>query len=135
MILAAGFGGLELSSRLRAELADEADVTLIGQGDSFIFGFSEPDVMFARRTMNEVRIPNRDITRPGVTFRQEPVLSVDSGRKRVVTDAGTYDADVLVVAPGAEVAPGATPGLEECGDEFYPLADRPARAMPAPATP
>ena len=103
--------------------------------------------MFARRAMNEARIPNRDITRPGVTFRQEPVLSVDPGRKRVVTSAGTYDADVLVVAPGAELAPGATPGLEECGDEFYPPpggaalvaarpnADRPARAIPAPATP
>ena len=119
VILGAGFGGLELSSRLSAELADQVDVTLIDQGDSFIFGFSKLDVMFGRRTMDEVRIPYRDITKPGVTFRQEQVRSIDPGHKRVVTDAGVYDADVLVVALGADLAPGATPGLEECGYEFY----------------
>jgi hypothetical protein len=37
VILGAGFGGLELSSRLSAELADEVHVTLIDQSDSFIF--------------------------------------------------------------------------------------------------
>ena len=119
VILGAGFGGLELSSRLSAELADEVHVTLIDQSDSFIFGFSKLDVMFGRRTMDEVRIPYRDITRPGVTFRQESVLSIDPGRKRVVTNAGGYDADVLVVALGADLAPEATPGLDECGHEFY----------------
>ena len=119
VILGAGFGGLELSSRLSAELADQVEVTLIDQSDSFIFGFSKLDVMFARRTMDEVRIPYRDITKPGVTFRQEQVRSIDPGRKRVVTNAGVYDADVLVVALGADLAPWATPGLEECGHEFY----------------
>jgi len=43
VILGAGFGGLELSSRLSTELAEEVDVTLIDQSDSIIFGFSNPD--------------------------------------------------------------------------------------------
>ena len=119
VILGAGFGGLELSSRLSAELADQVEVTVIDQSDSFLFGFSKLDVMFARRTMDEVRIPYRTITKPGVTFRQETVRSIDPERKQVVTNAGVYDADVLVVALGADLAPGATPGLEECGHEFY----------------
>jgi sulfide:quinone oxidoreductase len=119
VILGAGFAGLELSSRLSDELADEVDVTLIDQNDSFLFGFSKLDVMFARRTMDEVRISYRNITKPGVTFRQESVLSIDPGHKRVVTNAGVYDADVLVVALGADLAPEATPGLDECGYEFY----------------
>ena len=119
VILGAGFGGLELSSRLSAELADQVEVTLIDQSDSFLFGFSKLDVMFARRTVDEVRIPYRTITKPGVTFRQETVRSIDPERKRVVTNAGVYDADVLVVALGADLAPWATPGLEECGHEFY----------------
>ena len=37
VILGAGFGGLELSSRLSAELDGEVHVTLIDQSDSFIF--------------------------------------------------------------------------------------------------
>jgi len=98
VILGAGFAGLELSSRLSAELADRVDITLIDQGDSFLFGFSKLDVMFGRKTMDEVRIPYRDITGPGVTFRQEQVRVIDPRRKRVVTNAGVYDAGVLVVA-------------------------------------
>jgi sulfide:quinone oxidoreductase len=119
VILGAGFAGLELSSRLSAELADQVDVILIDQSDSFLFGFSKLDVMFGRRTMDEVRIPYRTITNPRVTFRQESVLAIEPELKRVVTNAGGYEADVLVVALGADLAPEATPGLAECGHEFY----------------
>jgi sulfide:quinone oxidoreductase len=112
VILGAAFGGLELSSLLSAELAGKIDVTLIDQSDSFIVRFSKLNVMSARRTMDEVRIRYRDIIVPGVTFRQELVLSVDPGRTRVITNAGVYDADVLVVAVGADMAPTAIPGLD-----------------------
>jgi sulfide:quinone oxidoreductase len=37
----------------------------------------------------------------------------------VQTDAGAFDGDVLVVALGADLDPAATPGLVECGHEFY----------------
>ena len=39
--------------------------------------------------------------------------------RRVETDAGTFEADVLVVALGADLHPDATPGLVEGGHEFY----------------
>lgn len=119
LILGAGFGGLELSSRLSSELANDVEITLIDRNDSFMFGFSKLDVMFGRRTMDEVRLSYRDINKPSVEFRQETVISIDAERKRVVTNVGTYDADILVVALGADLAPEATPGLTECGQEFY----------------
>ena len=112
VILGAAFGGLELSSLLSAELADKIDVTLIDRSDSFIVRFSKLDAMSARRTMDEIRIRYRDIIMPDVTFRQELVLSVDPERTRVITNAGVYDADVLVVAVGADMAPTAAPGLD-----------------------
>lgn len=119
VILGAGFGGLELSTRLSAELADEVKVTLIDRSDSFIFGFSKLDVMFGRRGLDEVRHYYRDVAKPSVEFRQENVVSIDPHTRRVVTDAATYDADILVVALGADLDPGATPGLAEGGYEFY----------------
>ena len=119
VILGAGFGGLELSSRLSSELANDVEITLIDQSDSFIFGFSKLDVMFGRRTMDEVRLAYRDIAKPNVAFRQESIVSIDAEHKRVVTNVGTHEADILVVALGADLAPGATPGLVECGQEFY----------------
>ena len=119
VILGAGFGGLALSSRLCAELGDKASVTLIDQRDAFVFGFSKLDVIFGRQTADAVRMPYRDLAAPGLDFRQERILSIDPVAKRVVTDKGTYDADVLVVALGADLAPEVTPGLLDCGYEFY----------------
>ena len=54
MILGAGFGGLELSSRLSVAVADEVPVTLIDKNDAFVFGFSKFDLMFGRATLPEV---------------------------------------------------------------------------------
>ena len=48
LVLGAGFGGLELTTRLSAELGDDADVVLIDKADGFVFGFSKLDVMFGR---------------------------------------------------------------------------------------
>lgn len=74
--------------------------------------------MFGRSTPDAVRLPYRDIAKPNVEFRQESVLSIDPERKRVVTSGSTYDADVLVVTLGADLAPEANPGLLECSHEF-----------------
>jgi sulfide:quinone oxidoreductase len=119
VILGAGFGGLELSARLAEDLGDEVRVTLIDQSDAFVFGYSKLDVMFGHRTFADVRLPYADIAIPGVDFRQERIVSIDPHAKRVTTDAGTYDADVLVVALGADLDPAATPGLLEVGHEYY----------------
>ena len=40
----------------------------------------------------------------------------------MTTDAGVHDADVLVVALGADYDLDATPGLAEGGNEFYSVA-------------
>src|SRR5439155_18810813 len=108
-----------LSTRLSDELADDVHVTLIDQRDAFVFGFTKLDVLFGRKSIDEVRIPYAGFAKPSVTFRQETITSIDPVARTVVTEGGTYDADILVVALGADVDPGATPGLLEGGHEFY----------------
>src|SRR3954453_5154329 len=122
VILGAGFGGLELGSRLADEVPNEVDVTLIDKNDAFIFGYAKLDVMFGRKTFDEVKLRYADIAKPSVQFRRETITSIDPVAKRVVTENDTYDADVLVVALGADLAPEATPGLVDGGGpeyEFY----------------
>jgi sulfide:quinone oxidoreductase len=119
LVLGAGFGGLELSTRLSEELGDRVDITLIDRADAFVFGFSKLDVMFGKRTIDAVRLHYGDITTPHLLFRQETVTSIDPVRRRVVTDLDAYEADVLVVALGADYDLAATPGLAEAGNEFY----------------
>ena len=119
VVLGAGFGGLELSTLLSEALGDGLDLTLVDRNDSFFFGFSKLDVMFGRKAPDAVRLAYRHIVKPGVRFRQETITAIDPETRRVTTSAGTYDADVLVIALGADYAPDATPGLIEGGNEFY----------------
>ncbi|MGZ4142823.1 MAG: FAD-dependent oxidoreductase, partial [Actinomycetota bacterium] len=131
VILGAGFGGLELSTRLSA-LADELDITLIDHSDSFIFGFSKLEVLFGRQKTDEVRMYYRDIHKDGVEFRREHVTSIDAANRHVATHKNTYEADYLVVALGADYDPAATPGFVEGGYEFYsvPGAERLRDVLP-----
>jgi sulfide:quinone oxidoreductase len=122
LILGAGFGGLELATRLSDTLGDEVQVTLLDQGDSFQFGFSKLDIMFDRQDTADVRLHYSDISKHGVEFRRERVTSIDPAKRRVTTDAGSYDADVLAVALGADYDFAATPGFEQGGSEFYSVA-------------
>jgi len=119
VVLGAGFGGLELTTMLSDAFGDAIDVVLIDKSDAFVFGFSKLDVMFGRQLPAQARHPYRDIVKPGVRFLQTTVRSIDPTARRAVTDAGTFDADVLVVALGADLDPAATPGLVEGGHEFY----------------
>lgn len=133
VILGAGFGGLELSTMLSEALGDAVDVTLIDKNDAFVFGFSKLDVMFGRTTPDAVRMPYRDIAKPGVRVLRETVTAIDPGARRVTTDAGVHEADVLVIALGADYDLDATPGLAEVGTEFYSVggAERLAPVIPA----
>jgi sulfide:quinone oxidoreductase len=119
LVLGAGFGGLELTTRLSEALGDDADVTLVDKSDGFVFGFSKLDVMFGKALPDAVHHSYRDCVKPGVRFVPATITSIDPAAKRVETDAGTFEADILVVALGADLHPGDTPGLLEGGNEFY----------------
>jgi len=132
VILGAGFGGLELATMLSEAVAAEVDVALIDKNDAFVFGYSKLDVLFGRTSADDVRLPYREIAKPGVRFLQETVTAIDPEARRVTTDAGIHEADVLVVALGADYDVEATPGLATAGNEFYSLAgaERLAELLP-----
>ena len=119
LVLGAGFGGLEVATRLSDELGTDADVVLIDKADGFVFGFSKLDVMFGRTVADAVHHPYRDVIKPGVRFVQTTIRGIDPAEVRVDTDEGAFLGDVLVVALGADLDPAATPGLVEAGHEFY----------------
>ena len=133
VVLGAGFGGLELSTLLSEALGEQLDLTLLDKNDSFAFGFSKLDVMFGRKTPDAVRVAYRNFVKPGVQFRQEVITAIDPETRRVTTDQGTYAAEVLVVALGADYDLDATPGLIEGGNEFFSFAgaERLREALPA----
>jgi sulfide:quinone oxidoreductase len=122
LILGAGFGGLELATELSEKLGDGHEVTVIDKGDAFVFGYSKLDLMFGKRTPEQVRLPYADFVKPGVRVLRETVTAIDPEAKRVTTDAGEHEADYLVIALGADYDLAATPGLAEVDSEFYSVA-------------
>ena len=122
VILGAGFGGLEVATRLSEDSNGDIEATLIDKGPGFVFGFSKLEVMFGRAGVEEVRTPYSEIDKPGVRWVQETVTEIDPEARRVTTDAGIYEGDALVIALGADYDFAATPGLAEGGNEFYSVA-------------
>jgi len=119
LVLGAGFGGLEIAATLSGKIGDRLDLTLIDKNASFFFGYSKLDVMFGRRSASSVKHSYGLIKQPGVRFKQETITSIDPVSKKVTTREGSYEADVIVVALGADYDIEATPGLSEAGQEFY----------------
>jgi sulfide:quinone oxidoreductase len=133
VILGAGFGGLELATVLSSvDQGGVFDVVLIDKSDAFVFGYSKLEVMFGRATRDAVRLPYRAFAKPGVRLLRETVTAIDPEARRVTTDAAVHDADVLVVALGADYDYEATPGLTEFGNDFYSVAgaERVAAVLP-----
>jgi hypothetical protein len=118
VILGAGFGGLELATRLSESLADEVRVTLLDQNDSFSFGFSKLDVLFGRNARADVLLHYGDISREGIEFRQERVTSLPRRGQllhRVRRRDGRQGRGQLPRRPGSDRAahrslPGSCPG-------------------------
>lgn len=133
IVLGGGFGGLELTTILSGEIGDSLDLTLIDRHADFFFGYSKLDVMFGRKPADAVMIPYSNIAKTGVKFRKETITSIDPVKKIVTTQNSTYEADVLVVALGADYDMGATPGLMEYGNEYYTFAgaEKLREAIPA----
>lgn len=117
--MGAGFGGLQVSAQLSDEFGDGVDIVLIDRSEGFVFGFSKLDVMFGRKDKNAVLHAYRDLVKPGVQFVSANIESIDPTTKSVTTDVGSFEGDILVVALGADLDPGATPGLIDGGHEFY----------------
>ena len=121
LILGAGFGGLEASTSLREKLDDSYNITLIDKNDFFIIGFTKFDVMFGRRSAEEVKNYYRNISSRGINFVKDTIELIDPENKIVKTNGAEFSYDFLIVALGADMSPEAIPGFADGGYEFYTL--------------
>ena len=76
--------------------------------------------MTGDREAPEITRPLRTLVRPGVEIVEAEARAIDLAGARVETDGAAIAYDYLVVALGAELAPGTIPGLETA-HTFYTL--------------
>src|SRR5690348_4664939 len=121
VIIGAGFAGLELAALLSEEFGEDSGVVLIDKSGGFVFGFSKLDVMFGRVTPDHVVHRYAGMDMPGVRFVRSAVRSLDPAARRVVTDGEIFEADILVVALGADLDPAATRSEEHTSELQSPV--------------
>jgi NADH dehydrogenase len=102
IIIGGGFGGLRLARKLNNKPG--FDITLI---DRYNFHQFQPlfyQVATAGLDASNISFPLRKVFHKSknVRFRMAEVLQVNTADKKVVTDIGTYEFDVLVIATGAD---------------------------------
>ncbi|MCH8035400.1 MAG: NAD(P)/FAD-dependent oxidoreductase [Bacteroidetes bacterium] len=121
LILGAGFGGLEASTSLREKLDDSFNITLIDKNEFFTIGFTKFDVMFGRRSAEEVKSYYKNIAGDGINFVKDTIELIDPENNIVKTQRSEFSYDFLIIALGADLAPDAIPGFVKGGYEFYSL--------------
>ena len=122
VVLGAGFGGLELATPLSDEFGDDIDVVLIDT-----VGRVRLRLLQARRDVRQGHGRRRAAPVRGSGPARRAFRAVDGPRDRSRRQASrdrrrVFEADILVVALGADLHPSATPGLLEGGHEFYTVA-------------
>lgn len=120
LILGGGWGGLTAAHHLRSLLASEHRVVVVERNNTFSLCVSYLWLMAgARRDVDEIQRNMANLKRPGIEWVQATALGMDLERRIVETDRGPLEADYLVLALGADLAPEMVPGFQEAAHNFY----------------
>ncbi len=119
LILGGGIGGLVAANELRRLLPSEHRIVLVEKNPQHAFAPSFLWLMTGDRQPERITRDVRQLVRPGVELILGEAQAIDLSNRRVQTSAQTLNYDYLIVALGAELAPGAIPGLAESAQTYY----------------
>jgi sulfide:quinone oxidoreductase len=128
LILGGGFGGIATARRLKQRLGDEVDVILVDRREMFMVGFRKSWALVGESTLEAGQKPIDSLTGIGVKVLHDPVRVIEPGAKAAYIADMRIDADALVVALGAELAPELIPGFQEHAYNVYDPNDIPRAA-------
>ncbi len=115
LVLGGGFGGLTVATELKRRLkrAGDHEITLVDRSEHFTMGLRK---LWAVVDIEDYGVGTRSrqlLNRRGVEFLTRKVSRIYPTERRVETDAGSLEADYLVIALGTETRSDLVPGLAE----------------------
>lgn len=119
LILGGGIGGLVAANELRRLLPNEHRIVLVEKNPRHAFAPSFLWLMTGDRQPGQITRDVRLLLRPDVELILAEAQAIDLSNRRVQTSAQTLNYDYLIVALGAELAPGDIPGLAESAQTYY----------------
>ena len=102
LVLGAGYAGLQTVTKLQKELsAEEAEITLINKNDYHYEATWLHEASAGTINYEDLLYPVESVLKKDkVNFVTAEVTKIDRNAKKVETDKGNYDFDILVVALG-----------------------------------
>jgi len=119
LVLGGGIGGMVAANEIRRQLPSTHRVVLVEKNAQHAFAPSFLWLMTGDREPHQIRRPLKGLLRRGVDLVQAEVLGIDPVQRKVRTSAAEIPYDHLIVALGADLAPGAIPGLAEASQTFF----------------
>jgi sulfide:quinone oxidoreductase len=119
LILGGGFGGLAAAHTLRALLPTGDEIVLVERRESFSLGLRKTWAITGLSPLSEGRRSYAHLGKRGIRWVQSEVAAIRPGDRSANVDGAWMEADALVVALGAQLHPGAIPGLAEHALNVY----------------
>ncbi len=119
LILGGGFGGIATAHRLKHRLGENVEVILVDRRPYFMVGFRKSWALIGESPLEVGQKPIESLSRLGVDVRRATIEAIHPQEKSATVDGQTIQADVLVVALGAELNPSAVPGFAEHAYNVY----------------
>lgn len=119
LILGAGFGGLSAAHHLRQSLPAGSEIVLIDRRSHFMMGLRKSWVLVGQGTRDEGQRPLASLESHGIRFLQGSITAIDPTARAAEVDGQRLEADALVVALGAMLAPEAVPGFTDYAYNLY----------------
>ena len=119
LVLGGNFGGLTAALAVHHELGGDVDVRVVSASDHFVFNPSLIWLPFGKRKAADITFPLAPTFEAhGIDFVHGEATRLALGEKKVVTSAGTYGYDYLVIATGYRNDYAVVPGLGPGGNAY-----------------
>ncbi len=128
LVLGGGFGGIATARRLKQKLDPKDEVILVDRRDYFMVGFRKSWALVGESTLEAGQRPLESLTGIGVRVIRDSITKINPGAREAFLGDQQIDADALVVALGAELAPEAIPGFQQHAFNVYDAQDIPRAA-------
>jgi sulfide:quinone oxidoreductase len=125
LILGGGFGGIATAHRLKQKLGNEVEVILVDRRPNFMVGFRKSWALIGESPMEAGQKPIASLSRIGVDVRRATIEAIHPQEKAATIDGEKIQADAVVVALGAELAPQTVNGFQEYAFNVYDPEDIP----------
>lgn len=119
LILGGGFGGVSLAHALRRKLPADDEIIIVDRRTHFMLGLRKNWVLTGQATLEEGQRPLAALQQFGITVVSATITAIDPAARAAELDGRRLEADALVVALGAELAPEQVPGFREHALNIY----------------